>query len=138
MENQKTIVTTFRLSERERNILERDMALQGYRSVSVYIREKLIGTGHPPAVRGTSLSQDERILSAIIKLKSDFGKVAINHNQSVRSVNALVKNAEQKGIDPALFYPVTYHLGRMEKLYLRMTRCIETMNSKFDNYSASK
>ncbi len=70
------------------------MAMMGYRNVSLFIREQILGT----RVQRRNLSKTEANLSRQIEqVHTEIKRIGINYNQVVRAVNTLAKLRDKRG-----------------------------------------
>ena len=85
---------SLRLTEEEHIRMKSLMAMMGYRNVSLFIREQILGT----RVQRRNLSKTEANLSRQIEqVHTEIRRIGINYNQVVRAVNTLAKLRDKRG-----------------------------------------
>lgn len=85
---------SLRLTEEEHIRIKSLMAMMGYRNVSLFIREQILGT----RVQRRNLSKTEANLSRQIEqVHTEIKRIGINYNQVVRAVNTLAKLRDKRG-----------------------------------------
>lgn len=85
---------SLRLTEEEHIRMKSLMAMMGYRNVSLFIREQILGT----RVQRRNLSKTEANLSRQIEqVHTEIKRIGINYNQVVRAVNTLAKLRDKRG-----------------------------------------
>lgn len=90
----KTAHVSLRLTEEEHIRMKSLMAMMGYRNVSLFIREQILGT----RVQRRNLSKTEANLSRQIEqVHTEIKRIGINYNQVVRAVNTLAKLRDKRG-----------------------------------------
>ena len=90
----KTEHVSLRLTEEEHIRMKSLMAMMGYRNVSLFIREQILGT----RVQRRNLSKTEANLSRQIEqVHTEIKRIGINYNQVVRAVNTLAKLRDKRG-----------------------------------------
>lgn len=94
MKKNKTIRITFRLTEEEAIRFNSDMALQGYKSRSKYIRNNIFRG----RVQRRNLKRiDSNTAKQIELLRTEVNRIGLNYNQAIKSMNTFAKMRDSKG-----------------------------------------
>lgn len=94
MKENKTVKISFRITEEEAAKLDAEMALEGFRVRSRYIRTVLLRG----RVRRRQLNRtDANITKQIEILRQEIKRIGVNYNQVVRAVNTLAQLRDKRG-----------------------------------------
>ena len=129
MKKNKTVKISFRITEEEAAKLDAEMALEGFRVRSRFIRDVLLRG----RIRRRYLSRtDSNIVKQIEILRAEIKRIGINYNQVVRAVNTLAQYRDKRGNSV-----VTAELldGKLTDLRSMMVSVMEKMEYISDNVS---
>lgn len=122
----RTVKLSFRLSENEFVNMKTAMELEGFRSVSRYVRHVLSGE----SIRRRSLKPtDENLQKQLTLLSADIKKIGNNYNQVVKAVNTAVAIRKKDG-SPAvstrsLEYRISELHGQMQEIITLVRKVLE-------------
>ena len=90
----KTVRISFRLTEEETAKLDAEMALEGFRSRSKYIRKVLLRG----RIKRRYLSRNSANIAKQIEiLRAEIRRIGVNYNQVVRAVNSMARLRDKRG-----------------------------------------
>lgn len=90
----KTVKISFRMTEEETAKLDAEMALEGFRSRSKYIRKVLLRG----RIKRRYLSRNSANIAKQIEiLRAEIKRIGVNYNQVVRAVNSMAKLRDKRG-----------------------------------------
>ena len=90
----KTVKISFRLTEEETAKLDAEMALEGFRSRSKYIRKVLLRG----RIKRRYLSRNSANIAKQIEiLRAEIRRIGVNYNQVVRAVNSMARLRDKRG-----------------------------------------
>lgn len=94
MKENKTVKISFRMTEEETAKLDAEMALEGFRSRSKYIRKVLLRG----RIKRRYLSRNSANIAKQIEiLRAEIKRIGVNYNQVVRAVNSMAKLRDKRG-----------------------------------------
>ena len=94
MKENKTVKISFRMTEEETAKLDAEMALEGFRSRSKYIRKVLLRG----RIKRRFLSRNSANIAKQIEiLRAEIKRIGVNYNQVVRAVNSMAKLRDKRG-----------------------------------------
>ena len=100
---ERTVMVTFRLTESERIRLDELMACEGYRSVSLFLRDRAFRTagrkaaGAAGAVTGQASAFDATLVAHV-------RKIGVNVNTACRNINASAARNSEGRLDKSMEY----------------------------------
>ena len=109
--------------------------MMGYRNVSLFIREQILGT----RVQRRNLSKTEANLSRQIEqVHTEIKRIGINYNQVVRAVNTLAKLRDKRGNAVITQHTIDAHLADLKSLTMSLIGkaneiCLEVVKTTEDN-----
>ncbi len=131
----KTVKITFRISEEDAAKLDAQMALEGFRSRSKYIRKVLLRG----RVRRRYLSRNSANVSKQIEiLRQEIKRIGVNYNQVVRAVNSMARLRDKRGNAVITAHTIDGKLTDLRQMMISVLEKVEAIGEEVsDNQSST-
>ncbi len=135
MKENKTVKISFRMTEEETAKLDAEMALEGFRSRSKYIRKVLLRG----RVKRRFLSRNSANIAKQIEiLRAEIKRIGVNYNQVVRAVNSMAKLRDKRGNAVITSHTIEGKLTDLRQMMISVLDKVDAISAEVsDNQSST-
>lgn len=131
----KTVKISFRMTEEETAKLDAEMALEGFRSRSKYIRKVLLRG----RIKRRFLSRNSANIAKQIEiLRAEIKRIGVNYNQVVRAVNSMAKLRDKRGNAVITSHTIEGKLTDLRQMMISVLDKVDAISAEVsDNQSST-
>lgn len=131
----KTVKISFRMTEEETAKLDAEMALEGFRSRSKYIRKVLLRG----RIKRRYLSRNSANIAKQIEiLRAEIKRIGVNYNQVVRAVNSMAKLRDKRGNAVITSHTIEGKLTDLRQMMISVLDKVDAISAEVsDNQSST-
>ena len=135
MKENKTVKISFRMTEEETAKLDAEMALEGFRSRSKYIRKVLLRG----RIKRRFLSRNSANIAKQIEiLRAEIKRIGVNYNQVVRAVNSMAKLRDKRGNAVITSHTIEGKLTDLRQMMISVLDKVDAISAEVsDNQSST-
>ncbi len=134
MKENKTVKISFRITEEETAKLDAEMALEGFRVRSRYIRAVLLRG----RVRRRQLNKtDANIVKQIEILRQEIKRIGVNYNQVVKAVNTLAGLRDKRGNAVISAHTIDGNLTDLKNMMISVLDKVDAISAEVSDNSYS-
>ena len=135
MKENKTVKISFRMTEEETAKLDAEMALEGFRSRSKYIRKVLLRG----RIKRQYLSRNSANIAKQIEiLRAEIKRIGVNYNQVVRAVNSMAKLRDKRGNAVITSHTIEGKLTDLRQMMISVLDKVDAISAEVsDNQSST-
>ena len=135
MKENKTVKISFRMTEEETAKLDAEMALEGFRSRSKYIRKVLLRG----RIKRRYLSRNSANIAKQIEiLRAEIKRIGVNYNQVVRAVNSMAKLRDKRGNAVITSHTIEGKLTDLRQMMISVLDKVDAISAEVsDNQSST-
>ena len=127
MNENRTVKISFRMSEAEVTKMEALMAMEGFRSRSLYLRKVAAG---PRVFRRNLRHHDANIAKQIEILRAEIKRIGVNYNQVGRAVNTLAQLRDKRGNAVISAHTIDGNLTDLKNMMLSVLEKVNAISAE--------